>query len=438
PQLGLMVGVVCVAAPLLALTWNRWPVIVPFSLYAALVPFDSLPIGGIGNLPRLLGAFTFASLLFSVLLRRQALKPSRAIMLWAIAALWMTTTLAWTALLPDGETRVQQIVQLVGLGFVLSIVRVSIIELNAVVISTIIGGVAAGLFEFWLYQTGSFYTHSAPGEARACIEVGSGCIDANFFAAGLLLPIMLAIIAGLRSRNLVLKGFFVMLALAAMLGVFVSGSRGAFTALAAGLLYLLVRSRYRIQLTCVAVAGLLLSFASPVIWARFNDPTQGEGSGRFESWQVGFAAFRGHWLIGTGIGSYRAAYEAAYLRVYETLQFFTPSQDPHSLIVQTAVELGAIGIILVFGAWIVQMGVLRAIPKGSPLYDLRCAIEGATIALFIMALSVDLMTFKFPWLCFYLAYLTRSAWQESPQAFAPAPVAPPPVTFARVVRPELP
>jgi hypothetical protein len=128
-----------------------------------------------------------------------------------------------------------------------------------------------------------------------------------------------------------------------------------------------------------------------------------------------------HWFAGVGIGSYRAAYEAAYLRVFQTPQFHTASQDPHNLLIQTGVELGVIGLVLVLGAWAIQLTSLRAIPPTSPLYDLRCAVEAATIALFVTALSVDLMNFKFTWLCFYLAFLTRSAWKTLPTTMGHAP-----------------
>jgi hypothetical protein len=424
-KFGAFVAILCVALPLVLLVWIRWPLIMPFCLYAALVPFDGVPLGGIGSVPHLLGLLSFGGLLFSVLLRRQAVMPSRAVVAWLAATLWMLTTLAWAEMLPVAELQMGQFAQLIGLAFIVSIVRVSLVELNAVVIATIAGGVGASLFEIWLYQTGSLTAHAGVGEARACVAVAGNCLDPNFFAAGLILPIILSVVGGLRSRNFIAKCLFIALALTEMLGVFASGSRGVFSALGVGLLYLFVRTRYRIQLATVTAAGLLGSLALPVIWARNSDPGQGEASGRFEAWKVGLYSLRDHWFAGAGLGSYRSAYEAAYLHVYQTRQFHTPSQDPHNLLLQTTVELGVIGLVLVVGAWVLQLTMLRAIPRANPLYDLRCAVEAATIAILVTAFTVDLMNYKFTWLCFSLAFLTRSAWQGLPTTVTRVPVEPP-------------
>lgn len=82
---------------------------------------------------------------------------------------------------------------------------------------------------------------------------------------------------------------------------------------------------------------------------------------------------------------------------------------PHNLLVGTAVELGIVGLALLFVAWYVQFRQLRDIPRGDEFYPMRIALEAAVIGTFIAALFLDVMIFKYVWLTFMLIALVRNA-----------------------------
>jgi O-antigen ligase len=145
------------------------------------------------------------------------------------------------------------------------------------------------------------------------------------------------------------------------------------------------------------------------VWLRFADPTQGDGNGRFAIWQIGWDAFRTHWLTGSGAGDFRDAYTAAFLKAYQMGESPPMVQDAHNMIVSTSVELGLIGLILLFAAWFFQFRTVSTIARSSRLFDLRLAAEAGTIGLCFTALTVDILYFKYLWIGFMIAALIRNA-----------------------------
>src|ERR1700687_1325586 len=102
---------------------------------------------------------------------------------------------------------------------------------------------------------------------------------------------------GLKSRNFAAKlgslaGIAVMLA-----AVYVSASRGAILAIATAVLYLIVRSRYRLQiLAAAAIPAIVVFGTSSYMIERFKDAQHTGAAGRFGIWTVGMEAFKQHWL----------------------------------------------------------------------------------------------------------------------------------------------
>ncbi len=50
---------------------------------------------------------------------------------------------------------------------------------------------------------------------------------------------------------------------------------------------------------------------------RFADAEHTGAAGRFGIWKVGMEAFKQHWLLGAGIGNYRAVYNSVFIQVYQ-------------------------------------------------------------------------------------------------------------------------
>jgi hypothetical protein len=77
-------------------------------------------------------------------------------------------------------------------------------------------------------------------------------------------------------------------------------------------------------------------------------------------------------------------------------------------------ELGIVGLLLVLAAWYVSFRQLKIIPKTSEWFGLRLAFEGAIIALFAMALSIDPTYIKYVWLAHSMALMLLN--QAAPRA----------------------
>jgi hypothetical protein len=200
-------------------------------------------------------------------------------------------------------------------------------------------------------------------------------------------------------------------------GVFISATRSAIIAFGLMCIYLMVMyPQGRKQIIGIVVTGFLASLAMPSVWLRFMDPSQGAGNGRYAIWSVGWRAFQQHWLAGAGAGDFRAAYQAAFLGMYQNGPIPPLIQDAHNMLVSTSVELGVIGIVLLLVAWYFQFRAASVIPPSSSLFDLRLGVEAGVIGLCFIALTLDVLYFKYLWIGFMIAVLVRNAYVCQQQA----------------------
>jgi O-antigen ligase len=246
---------------------------------------------------------------------------------------------------------------------------------------------------------------------RLSISLGTGSfINADHFAAALVFPAAISLVGFMRLRGwqrLASSIAFLLL----LVGILVSATRGSLVAVGVVAVYLAIVERRQIQLLALGAIGLAISAAIPNIWLRFLDPGQAGLGGRSGLWAIAAVAFRQHWLFGVGTGNFRLAYRDAYLTVAQSGYFYHRwMEDSHNLIVNTGVELGVIGVAIVLAAWFLQFRTVSRIPRSSPLGAARSAIEAGTIGLFVVAMTVDIMWYKYLWIAFMLAVLCRNAW----------------------------
>ncbi|MBD5635138.1 MAG: O-antigen ligase family protein, partial [Candidatus Eremiobacteraeota bacterium] len=274
-------------------------------------------------------------------------------------------------------------------------------------------GVLSAGYAVRLYLTGNVSSDSA---ARLSITSDSGImIDFNYYAASFILPIAVAMFFTFYGRRSIVRLASGASALLMMIGLLLTGSRGAFVAAVAIVVYFAVRSRFRKQVFgFIALAGLVSAFF-PAVYMRFaKDPSsQGSASGRTFIWQTGLHSFGDHWLFGGGIGSYRDIYDRNLLDVYQAA-FQGWSRPSHSILVGSLTELGVVGLVIVLAAWFVSFRQLRIISKSSEWYGLRLACESAILALFAMSLTIDPTYIKFVWLAhsIVLMLLNQAAPRE--------------------------
>jgi O-antigen ligase len=392
--------------PICAFLAFRSPMIFPFALYVALVPFDSLlQVSGSGStLGRVVGLATAGTMILHMLLLKRAFVPHRAWVFWGAAILFMSASLLWTSDSSNGVVITLAVVQLFGFMTVLAMYPATKTEFTVALGLTVACGVLAAGYGIEQYFTGNV---SGDQGARLSLTAGGYEMDFNYFAASFILPMALATCFTFYAKHAIARLASGLATAVMMAGLLVTGSRGAFIAACAIFLYFGFRSKFKLQ-----VFGLLAVLASvtllfPSVYFRFaNDPSgqQGSASGRTFIWQTGLYSVREHLFFGTGVGSYSETYDRNLLNVYQA-SFQGWSRPSHSILVGGLTELGVVGLVFVLAAWYVSFRQLKIIPKTSEWFGLRLAFEGAIVALFAMSLSIDPTYIKYVWLAHSMALM---------------------------------
>jgi O-antigen ligase len=415
-----MLAFLVVIAAAAAVFWK--PAIFPLGVYFLAVPFDNVLQTGSGTITKMLAGASIVVVLLAMAAdrRRTVTPPLASVAGWGALLLWAVISLTWALEMRDANSWVTIVSQLFALYALFSMFRVRESEVRVLSASIIAGGVLCAIYGLWLYHTGTLVSSSGVAQLRLNIQYGTngtaGSINSDHFAGALVLPIALALGMSLRLRGIArVLGWAALVML--FLGVFVAATRSAVIAIGIMWLYLIIFSRHgRKELIAMGVAGFLASLALPSVWLRFADPTQGAGNGRYAIWSIGWQAFQTHWLAGWGAGDFRDAYAAAFLKAYQSGQMPPRIQDAHNMLISTSVELGIIGIVLLLAAWFFQFRTVSVIPRSSPLFDLRLAAEAGTLGLFFIALTLDVLYFKYLWIGFMIAVLIRNAYVCEKQA----------------------
>lgn len=395
---GLLIAAGLVVAPILAYLALRRPIIFPFAIYAAAVPFDNLlKTDAGGTATRLLAIFAALAIGLQLVVRRSAIAPSRSLLLWGGLIVWMGATIFWAI---DGDAAVAQFVRYLQLYLVFGVVSIYSVKSNDLKI--LIGAVIAGACAATLY--GDYLFHNGQGAAiqRLVVTSGTSHIDPNHFAASLVMPLALAMMMFLRCKLILRKGLLLAVVGILLTGFITSASRGGLLAVVVVMLFFFVRSRYKIQVALGGIAAALVIAPSTLI-ARFSQVQSTGGAGRLDIWNSALNAFKQHWIVGSGIGNFPYAYDQVYLLTFHQSNHW--HVVAHDLIAQTSVEMGLIGLVLTLFAWFWQFKSLDFIRPGDPLYDLRVALQAGMVGLFVAALFVDVMWYKYVWLAFGMVAL---------------------------------
>jgi len=402
----LVVGGVVALTPLLIYLALKRPLGFPFAIYAALSEFDNLlPPGPAGTVAKFGGILVISMLLIKTLGIKRMVKPGRELFGWFLFFVWVGASMTWSEDPGRGMREMQQYISLFVLYALLSVAVADITDMRLAIFSVIGAALAAAALGLSAY--GSHLASKAALMRATLSNTSNNFIDPNHLAASLQMPLVLLLIVMLRERNPILKSFYLLGCAVLGGGMLVTGSRAGMVSIAVAFIYLLLRSRYKLQLAVIGLGGGLLSLTIPTVWSRFADQTSGQLGGRLPIWRVGFAAFKEHWFIGHGAGSFMVAYEQALRKAFEPPSFFYSSINGHDVFVYAGVEFGVVGIVLIAAAWWFQFRALKEIPPGDPFYDLRLAIEAATLALFVEACTLDLLTFKYVWIAFGLTEIVR-------------------------------
>ena len=408
-RLGLLpimaIAVVGGAAGLLAL---RWPLIGLLG-FAVLIPIEEVTlVGGTATLSRIAGlafAATYAVPRLATLRLSVIRPPGWAFVGWAVLSLaWaISPDLAWTEL----PTLVQLFVIAVLIGdFVTrepSIVRPVLFAYTLSAAATAALGIVS-------YVTG------LGADVRAAALQGQ---NPGQFAAVLLPAFAFGFNEVVSGRQRVAGGA---IALLTLMGVLVSGSRGAWIAIVVIPLLVLPNLSPRRIVAVLALGAALLVVAyqvpgvSDLVSERTDTAVSSGGAGRSSIWASGLVIYGSSPAVGVGYANFPLAFTPEVMRESGTTSYLHTGLGPHNIVVGTLAELGPMGLVLL-GLFLLPLVVNRG--WGPEAGTVRAALA----SLLVLALTVDIVgNRKQVWLMIALAAgLQYVARRQAAARAAPGP-----------------
>jgi O-antigen ligase len=369
----------------------HWPVVVAFGLYALVIPFDlvaALSSAGGATVSKLVGVVAMAVLIAVGLIERRLVRPPATTLYVGLFILWGLLSTGWSVSPEVSASRIQTSVSLLLFYVVAASFRVTTKEFRAVIVLTIVGGVLAASVVMIL--GGDLLTKS--GRAMLTLEEQSANI--NHFAAGLIVPLLLAIGRLFDTGRFLMKAFAFGAQAIIVSCIYVLASRGTALAAIVGLALMTVRSRRVWRALLVAVVCLVLVvLTSDVFVTRINallEGTDTTGTGRTRIWMVAYRALDQYWMFGSGISTFQTVYS-----MYASVAPTKNAPASHSIYVSTLVELGLPGLMLLLFGLTMHF---RASSKFRRPSIYLVSVEASCLASMVAAAFGDFLTAKTFWL----------------------------------------
>jgi O-antigen ligase len=384
-EIGLLVG------PVAAGCWFalQRPVIALVTIFVGLAPVDFLLFLGNGtSATRLIGFAAIGALVLGLCARGSSGRVPASVLAWLVAYVYMSASLIWAGDQPKAIDRLESTGLALLLVALVGVSKLDRVDLHALLVAVVGGGFGAAVYML------ATQTHtSSEAVTRAYLTNGREAIDPNGVAFALMPSLAIVLGAALGRGPRVRRILGTALIPVFVFAILQTESRGGLIAATMMILWMAVRSRQRVVAGVILGLAGLLAFLNNGVFSRFNDA---EGAGRTSIWKVGIEAFRNHWLFGNGYGTFSDAYNQAYLSVPH--RFYTGwSREAHDLIISAFVELGIVGGSLVLYAFWRQFRELRAIPLDDPDVWLRLMAEGGILAVFVVAIFLDILPLKPAW-----------------------------------------
>jgi hypothetical protein len=403
-------------APFAIVLALRRPMLFPYALYVIMIPFDNmLSLGKAGTLTKFLALAAVLTIAVNIVRTRRFVRPGPAFGLWCAFWLFALFGLIWTPDVPAGWQFVQSFGYIIVLYGILAIAPLNERDLRAILTCIVVGGTLAAIYGIVLF-------HDSLGQAanesgRLYVNVDNRAIDSNHFANALLAPLTIALVALLRARSAAVM-FGALLAVVLCGGAIVMTlSREALAACVLIVFVIVIFSKRRLLAAAIAVPAVaLIPVLIPSVGARIQSAVLEHGGGRNYIWHVVVLAWQQHPWVGWGTGGAIYAYNANYLRVYATVVEYW-GRPPHNAYLHVVVELGIVGLILFCAALFAAFADLKRVPRTHPLYDVRVMLTASLVALFFVAMFIDLADYKYLWVIIaaaaqYRLVVTRPAAQS--------------------------
>lgn len=404
----LLLAVVPVTAVVLV-AGLRSPLGVLVVTYAAMVPFGSatelpIPLPPPFDTPSsLVGLVVIAGLLLHVLfVRRGSVRLPPAVSLWLLFVGWAVLTFAWSVDRRATADQLLLLVSVMAIYVLTALVPVRPVDVQRVGSAVIAGAAVACVIGIALFVAGRAPIGKS-GIPRFLITGN----DPNHTAAGLLLPLLLAISRMVDRRQRPANRAFAAAGVALMTsGILLTGSRGGVLAAVVGIVVVMIYGgSTRRTVTVVVVVGLAVAVGLQQAPEKLEERLVATSStGRTDIWQLGLDTCPTYCGRGSGFGSFPAVYEDEFLTNPKGGGFRTAGFRAHNIWLQALIETGAVGLallVLAFGAVILDLRRLAREDRGPPL--------GALLALAVASSLISNMTFKYFWLVLMYATIVVSA-----------------------------
>jgi O-antigen ligase len=400
-----------------------WPVQMSLGVFAFLVPFEAVAMAGGSDsmsLTWVAGVVAGGGLLVVGLVDHRFERPPKAARWWFLFLALAAASVLWAYNPERTLTVLSTFVSLIVLYVVAVSIRISDRELEWVAIMAIAGAVLAS----FLTTTGFFSGMTYKTVARATIAEHQRQADPNYYAAGLLLALSLAVGRTISKRGIAMK--LVMGGSAAMIAaaVLLTMSRGALL----GILVMMAvyALRYRMNWKLLVPIALLASglFLVPEeFFHRIQIAVSSGGAGRLDIWTAGFHAFMHYWAYGAGFGNFSSVYTlfAGYAP-----NFMGFDLDAHNMYLATSVELGIAGILIMAIAFYTQLQDAK--PSRSPSLSVRLQAvptEAAMWAALTTSTFLNPILRKYLWLTLIMVALSvKSRQAHEPEVQEPVTLEP--------------
>jgi O-antigen ligase len=391
-------------------------------MYAFLVPFDAVLIGGQAGHTHLHATWFVAiagcGILSTIgLLGRGFVRPPQAALWLSLFVLWATLSSAWAIRSEIAPFRLPELLLLLLLYLVAVSSRVTEKELDTIVWLAVLGGTVAASISLYQFSRGQYFIQpDAPQieTGRAALSAGAFAIEPDALGATLILPFSLAAGILLSSRTWLTRLF--MIGCVALIGtcIYASMSRGAVMAIAVVVLIYLWRSRARprVWVLFLLMGGSMAAMPGLFV-SRFQDIIADRGAGRMDIWENGLQALRHYGILGAGLDRFPAAYNEF---LYVSSEYRGFSRASHNIYLGTAVELGIAGITLL--VLILWRHLLRATQayRGDLNESSRFRLisyEAACWGLLVQGFFYDILWEEYLWLAWMLLIMATRARQVS-------------------------
>jgi O-antigen ligase len=329
------------ALGVLSLVSLRWPLF-PLLVFAVLIPIEEvLLIEGLGTISR------FAGILFAVTygvprLGRLAF-GAMPLAAWAYVT-WAALSLGWAIDPGAAWAQLQTLFQLFLIAFLVA----DFVVHRPAVVRPVLWAYSISAAATALIGIQSYVATGLGADARA-----SAIQDQNpaQFAAVLLPALVFGLYEVLQGKRRILGGA---IALLTTIGVVVSGTRGAWFAIAVVVLLLILPQlgpRRRIAAVAASLILIVAAFQVPgvadLVAERTGTALSTGGAGRTDIWSVAATIYGSAPVLGVGYANFPVAYtpevvRASSVSAWEHLQ----GRAPHNLVIGTLIELGPIGLLL--------------------------------------------------------------------------------------------